>query len=146
MISGLQLLKNFDNKYATKKEINYTLDSYSVTKGPLRSMQKFVVILQTERGSDPIRPWFGTKIANINLMNIVNKTELELFLRSECSSAISQFFKLQEEESTQSAQTGYDIIEGLELLKVKIDESNTISLVFKFKPLKYESILFSINV
>ena len=145
MISGLlinpQLISNVG-----PKQLKYTLEPYNKAEGPLRAVQKFAVILMTTQGSDSIRPWFGTKLSRLSRMNIVDRVETELFIRDQVTEGIRQFFKLQSEESVQNAQEADDLITGIELLDVNINEANQIYVRIKFTPAKYSSVVYSIPV
>lgn len=147
MIQGLGLNKLFlnNNNSNVKQEIKYTLYTKDGIAGPLRAMHKFVVIMLTTKGSDPLHPWFGTYINDMITSNTNNKEETILSIREEANEAIKQFFKLQALEGTSNYQTDVDVINSIEILNIDIDIHNKVTMTIKFKPLKESSIVFSID-
>lgn len=145
MIKGLEILEYFPNKNPKIMEVSYSLKTKKATIGPLRSMQKFKVILLTSTGTDPLRPWFGTKLNKLIRMNITNTTELRYFIRQECKSAINQFFNLQAGEAKQNNQKAIDVIDSIELVTVDIIDKK-INLVFRIKPLRGDATLFTVDL
>lgn len=145
MISGLIMTPRLESN-AGPVRVNYTLDPYDKVEGPLRAMQKFTVILMTGVGTDPIRPWFGTKLSKLVRMNVVDTTETKVFVRDQVSEAIRQFFKLQSLESAQNTQTADDIITSIELMSLEINAANQISITVRFTPAKAASIVYSMKV
>ena len=97
-------------------------------------------------GTDPIRPWFGTKLSKLVRMNVVDTTETKVFVRDQVSEAIRQFFKLQSLESSQNTQTADDIITSIELISLDINAANQISITVRFTPAKAASIVYSMKV
>lgn len=145
MISGLIINPRLNPK-GYKDQVLYTLDPYDTVSGPLRAMQKFTAIMMTTKGTDPIRPWFGTHISQLCRMNIVNREETKLLIKDEISDAVDQFFKLQAEESFRNRQTSHDVIVSIDLVAVDINLSNQIAFNIRFTPLKQESIVYSIEL
>lgn len=145
MISGLIINPRLE-KNVGPVEVLYTLDPYDKAEGPVRAMQKFTVILMTTVGTDSFRPWFGTYISRLCRMNIINKTETQLFVRDQVSEAIRQFFKLQSEEYAQNTQTADDLITSIELLELTINDQNQIFLKIKFTPARYASVVYSMKL
>lgn len=145
MIKGL-LINTQLEKNVGKQLVTCTLNPYTTAEGPIRAMQKFLVILLTTVGSDSMRPWFGTYMPQMLHMNIVNRTETQLFIREQVSEAIRQFFKLQSGEATQNNQEAIDLISSIELKDLTINNSNQIFLNIKFTPVKQESIIYSLKL
>ena len=145
MIKGLLINPQLE-KNAGKQLVTCTLNPYTTAEGPIRAMQKFLVILLTTVGSDSMRPWFGTYMPQMLHMNIVNRTETQLFIREQVSEAIRQFFKLQSSEATQNNQEAIDLISSIELKDLTINNSNQIFLNIKFTPVKQESIIYSLKL
>ena len=145
MISGLIMTPRLESNVGPVR-VRYTLDPYDKVAGPLRAMQKFTVILMTGGGTDPIRPWFGTKLSKLVRMNVVDTTETKVFVRDQVSEAIRQFFKLQSLESSQNTQTADDIITSIELISLDINAANQISITVRFTPAKAASIVYSMKV
>lgn len=145
MISGLIINPRL-NPRGYRSPVTYTLEPYDTATGPVRAMQKFTVIMMTTIGSDPIRPWFGTKISRLCRMNLVDKAETKLLIRDEINSAIDQFFKLQAMESTQNRQTSNDLIMAIDLVDIDINDLNQISFTIRFIPVKQEAIVYSIEL
>lgn len=145
MIKGLLINPQLE-KNVGKQLVTCTLNPYVTAEGPIRAMQKFLVILLTTVGSDSMRPWFGTYMPQMLHMNIVNHTETQLFVREQVSEAIRQFFKLQSNESTQNNQEAIDLISSIELTDLTISNSNQIFLNIKFTPAKQESIIYSLKL
>ena len=145
MIKGLLINPQLE-KNVGKQLITCTLNPYTTAEGPIRAMQKFLVILLTTVGSDSMRPWFGTYMPQMLHMNIVNRTETQLFIREQVSEAIRQFFKLQSGEATQNNQEAIDLISSIELTDLTINNSNQIFLNIKFTPVKQESIIYSLKL
>lgn len=145
MIKGLLINPQLE-KNVGKQLVTCTLNPYATAEGPIRAMQKFLVILLTTVGSDSMRPWFGTYMPQILHMNIVNRTETQLFIQEQVSEAIRQFFKLQSSEATQNNQEAIDLISSIELTDLTITNSNQISLNIKFTPVKQESIIYSLKL
>jgi len=145
MISGLIMTPRLESNIGPVR-VTYTLDPYDKVAGPLRAMQKFTVILMTGVGTDPIRPWFGTKLSKLVRMNVVDTTETKVFVRDQVSEAIRQFFKLQSLESSQNTQTADDIITSIELISLDINAANQISITVRFTPAKAASIVYSMKV
>lgn len=145
MIKGLLINPQLE-KNVGKQLVTCTLNPYTTAEGPIRAMQKFLVILLTTVGSDSMRPWFGTYMPQVLHMNIVNRTETQLFIRGQVSEAIRQFFKLQSGEATQNNQEAIDLISSIELKDLTINNSNQIFLNIKFTPVKQESIVYSLKL
>ena len=145
MIKGLLINPQLE-KNVGKQLVTCTLNPYTTAEGPIRAMQKFLVILLTTVGSDSMRPWFGTYMPQMLHMNIVNRTETQLFIREQVSEAIRQFFKLQSGEATQNNQEAIDLISSIELKYLTINNSNQIFLNIKFTPVKQESIIYSLKL
>ena len=145
MISGLIMTPSLDINIGTVI-VTFTLDHYDQVAGPLRSMQKFTVILMTGVGTDPFRPWDGTKLSKLVRMNVVDTTDTKVFVRDQVSEAIRQFFKLQSLESSQNTQTADDIITSIELISLDINAANQISMTVRFTPAKAASIVYSMKV
>ncbi len=145
MIKGLLINPQLERNIG-KQLITCTLNPYTTAEGPIRAMQKFLVILLTTVGSDSMRPWFGTYMPQMLHMNIVNRTETQLFVREQVSEAIRQFFKLQSNETTQNNQEAIDLISSIELTDLTISNSNQIFLNIKFTPVKQESIIYSLKL
>ena len=145
MIKGLLINPQLE-KNIGKQLVTCTLNPYTMAEGPIRAMQKFLVILLTTVGSDSMRPWFGTYMPQMLHMNIVNRTETQLFIREQVSEAIRQFFKLQSGEATQNNQEAIDLISSIELTDLTINNSNQIFLNIKFTPVKQESIIYSLKI
>lgn len=145
MISGLIMTPRLESDIGPVR-VKYTLDPYDKVAGPLRAMQKFTVILMTGVGTDPIRPWFGTKLSKLVRMNVVDTTETKVFVRDQVSEAIRQFFKLQSLESSQNTQTADDIITSIELISLDINAANQIFITVRFTPAKAASIVYSMKV
>ena len=145
MIKGLLINPQLE-KNVGKQLVTCTLNPYTTAEGPIRAMQKFLVILLTTVGSDSMRPWFGTYMPQMLLMNIVKRTETQLFIREQVSEAIRQFFKLQSGEATQNNQEAIDLISSIELTDLTINNSNQIFLNIKFTPVKQESIIYSLKL
>ena len=145
MISGLIMTPRLESNIGPVR-VSYTLDPYDKVAGPLRAMQKFTVILMTGVGTDPICPWFGTKLSKLARMNVVDTTETKVFVRDQVSEAIRQFFKLQSLESSQNTQTADDIITSIELISLDINAANQISITVRFTPAKAASIVYSMKV
>lgn len=145
MISGL-IINPLLEPNKGRIEVKYTLDPYTKVEGPLRAMQKFTVILMTTVGTDPLRPWFGTYISRLCRMNIVDRTETQIFIRDQISEAIRQFFLLQSGESSQNKQSADDLISSIELVNLNIDAANTITIEIKFVSVKYTSVIYSIKI
>lgn len=145
MIKGLLINPQLE-KNVGKQLVTCTLNPYTTAEGPIRAMQKFLVILLTTVGSDSMRPWFGTYMPQMLHMNIVNRTETQLFIREQVSEAIRQFFKLQSGEATQNSQEAIDLISSIELTDLTINNSNQIFLNIKFTPVKQESIIYSLKL
>lgn len=145
MIKGLLINPQLE-KNVGKQLVTCTLNPYTTAEGPIRAMQKFLVILLTTVGSDSMRPCFGTYMPQMLHMNIVNRTETQLFIREQVSEAIRQFFKLQSGEATQNNQEAIDLISSIELTDLTINNSNQIFLNIKFTPVKQESIIYSLKL
>ena len=145
MIKGLLINPQLE-KNVGKQLVTCTLNPYTTAEGPIRAMQKFLVILLTTVGSDSMRPWFGTYMPQMLHMNIVNRAETQLFIREQVSEAIRQFFKLQSGEATQNNQEAIDLISSIELTDLTINNSNQIFLNIKFTPVKQESIIYSLKL
>lgn len=145
MISGLIMHPRLESNVGPQR-VGYTLDPYDKVEGPLRAMQKFTVILMTSIGTDPLRPWFGTRISKLVRMNIIDLTETQVFIRDQVSDAIRQFFKLQNAENSQNTQTADDIITSIELISIDINNANQISLTIRFTSAKYSSVIYSMKL
>lgn len=130
------------------QQVKYTLDPYTVASGPIRGIQKFTVILMTTQGTDKIRPWFGTRMPEVTLMNAVNKDGIKLFVKEQLESAIQQFFDIQKEESNyhSDSQDVYDIILTIEVVSIDITEDYRIDAKVKFTPATRDSILLSLEI
>lgn len=145
MISGLIINPKLE-RGAGRVEVKYTLDPYTSAAGPVRAMQKFTVILMTTVGTDSFRPWFGTQLPKICRMNIVDKTETQIFIRDQVTEAIRQFFKLQNDEASQNTQTADDVITSIELIDLTISKANQVSLTIRFVPARYSSVVYSMKL
>lgn len=123
--------------------ITYETDPYLRAEGPIRSMQKFAVIALTTKGSDAIRPWFGTNLSQLPLMNMYNEREVELFIRDEVREAIKQFFIIQSDDT---GLTTDDIIDSIELINISINSRNNILIEIMFYPQNGDAIKYSLEV
>lgn len=145
MISGLMINPRLQ-EVGNIQRVSYTFNPYDKSEGPIRAMQKLMVILLTTVGSDPIRPWFGTKLSRVCMMNTVSNEETKMLITDEVSEGIRQFFKLQSEEFNQNKQTANDVIKSVELLDITINDRRRVSLKIKFTPLRYASVVYSLTV
>lgn len=123
--------------------VTYETNPYGIAAGPLRSMQKYAVIALTTKGTDGIRPWFGTKLAELPLMNMYNTKEVELFIRDQVKDATRQFFLLQSQDHNLGEE---DIINSIELKNIEISERGNILIEIMFYPLQGSSIELSLEV
>jgi hypothetical protein len=123
--------------------ITYQTDPYLKAVGPIRSMQKYTVIALTTKGTDTLRPWFGTHLAQLPLMNMYNTAEVELFIRDEVKEATKQFFIIQNDDTNLKSE---DIIDSIELKSISINNRNNIAIEIMFYPLKGDSISLSLEV
>lgn len=123
--------------------VTYETNPYGIAEGPIRSMQKYAVIALTTKGSDSIRPWFGTRLSELPLMNMYNTTEVELFIKDEVKEATRQYFLLQNAEPN---LTPDDIIDSIELQGISINNRNNIVIVIRFYPLTGTAIALSLEM
>lgn len=124
--------------------VAYETDPYGVAQGPIRAMQRYIVIVMSTLGTDALRPWFGTNLNALPSMNISSVAEIQLYVKDEIKSATAQFFRLQEEEA--SSTYPIDVIQSIELLNVEVSDTNNVRLDVMFYPLQSDSIKLSIEV
>ena len=137
MQRGIQMDPWFDVS-GLPSRVLFQTNYYSEAVGVLPPIQRFATILLSTLGSDPVRPWLGTKFNQLPRMNIVNKTELHSFVSGEVDKAKVQFFTLQDEETDVLTQD--DIISTIDLVSVDILEGSRIVVNILFKPLTTEAI------
>lgn len=145
MISGLLITSRLKPGYGPEK-VSYTLNPYDKAQGPIRAMQKFAVILMTTKGTDPLRPWFGTYLTKLYRMNVQLNGETLTFVRDQISSAIKQFFQLQAKESVQNkeAQETYDLVDSITVTDISLDAENHINVTLLFNLVDYGAVYYSI--
>ena len=146
MIAGLRLLSVLKKDYGPEK-VSYTLKPKYNVKGPSRSIQKFVVILMTTLGTDPIRPWFGTLLNKLYLMNVAKGDTTSAFVKEQVLSAISQYFRLQSEEAVQNGAecTDDDKIQSIDVVSITVDAEHHVIATLRFVPVNANAIIYSVT-
>ena len=126
------------------QRVLYHTDTKGIAEGVLRSMQRYAAIALTSKGTDKLRPWLGTSLPQVALMNIQDPDEMKLFVRDELRAAGNQLFLLQDEDADTLLDS--DVIEGLEVVSVDIDEDRRIIGTVRFYPKNNEAIDMSVAV
>lgn len=126
------------------QRVLYQTNTKGIAEGVLRSMQRYAAIALTTKGTDKIRPWLGTALPQVALMNIHDPEEMKLFVRDELRTAGNQLFLLQDEDVDTLMDS--DIIEGLEVVSVEIDEDRRVVGTVRFYPKDSEAIEMSVTV
>lgn len=126
------------------QRVTYNTDTRRIAEGVLRSMQKYAAIALTNVGTDKLRPWLGTMLPKVALMNIHDPDEIKLFVRDQLKEAGNQLFILQDDDSDTLMEA--DLIDGLEVVRVEIDTDRRIIGVVRFYPLVGEAIEMSVSV
>jgi hypothetical protein len=121
--------------------VKYDTNPYQYAVGVIRSIQKFSVVLLTTKGTDPIRPWFGTLFSSLLKMNITNKTDLDVFVNDQVDDAKNQFFTLQNEDTT---LIEVDRISNIKLVSVELSETGAISVTIRFYASSGDSVTISV--
>ena len=110
--------------------VTYETNPYDKATGLLRIVQKFSVILLTTKGSDKVRPWFGTYFPRLPQMNIGVKADLDIFVKDQVADAKSQFDVLQgEDKSTLSPD---DYLQDVKILGVEVVNTNNVVVSLRF--------------
>jgi hypothetical protein len=126
------------------QRVKYFTDTRKIAEGVLRSMQKYAAIALTNVGTDKLRPWLGTSLPKVALMNIHDPEEIKLFVRDQLREAGNQLFILQNEDSATLLQE--DLIDGIEVVSVTIDTDRRIIGVVRFYPVVGTAIEMSVEV
>lgn len=122
--------------------ITYSTDPYLIATGALRSMQRFAAIALTTRGTDTIRPWFGTILPQFPLMTMGDRVTILAEARAELQDAISQFFIIQDSMVDQLADA--DLIDTIDIVDVRIQNYNSLYMEVRFYPRNSAAITLSI--
>ncbi|MDD2230753.1 MAG: hypothetical protein PHY48_15310 [Candidatus Cloacimonetes bacterium] len=122
--------------------VTYDTNPYVYAKGPIRCMQRYAVIALTTKGSDALKPSFGTRLVELPLMNMYNEVEMQLFIKDQVKDASKQFFLLQDSE----LNSAVDVVTSIELESVYISEQNTIVIKIRFYPLTSDAVTLSLEV
>ena len=136
------LMQPMLTRSSSAQAVTYTTDPYKKVLGPLRSMQKYAVILLTTKGTDPLRKWFGTNLSKLPLMNMYDETAVKLFIKDEVKDANTQFLTIQKDDS---GLTANDIITSIELVGVTITSTNNIKIELMFYPQVGTAVSYSIQ-
>ena len=125
------------------ERVIFETDSYGIAMGVIRNIQKYCVILLTNKGTDRLHPLFGTRLSELPMMNISSNSDIRLFINDQVRSATSQFFSLQKEDNTLVPD---DVLVSVELVSINISSTNKISIVLKFTPQTDDAVTLSIKV
>ena len=125
------------------ERVIFETDPYGIAMGVIRNIQKYCVILLTNKGTDRLHPLFGTRLSELPMMNISSNSDIRLFINDQVRSATSQFFSLQKEDNTLVPD---DVLVSVELVSINISSTNKISIVLKFTPQTDDAVTLSIKV
>ena len=110
--------------------VTYETNPYDKATGLLRIVQKFSVILLTTKGSDKVRPWFGTYFPVLPQMNIGVKADLDIFVKDQVADAKSQFDILQSEDK--STLSPDDYLQDVKILGIEVVNTNNVVVSLRF--------------
>ena len=110
--------------------VTYETNPYDKATGLLRIVQKFSVVLLTTKGSDKVRPWFGTYFSRLPQMNIGVKADLDIFVRDQVADAKSQFDILQGEDKSTLAPDDY--LRDVKILGIEVVNTNNVVVSLRF--------------
>lgn len=131
------------NAIGLRTKVTFETDPYSIATGALRNMQKYCAILLTTKGTDKLRPNFGTNLVDLQGMNIQTTSETRLFITDQINSANSQFFAIQNADRTLLED---DIMLNVTLIDISISSTNKIIISLLFTPKTTKAITMSLNV
>jgi hypothetical protein len=127
-----------------KTRIVYETNPYKLAEGVSRAMQRYSVIALTVKGSDSLRPWFGTALPDIPKMNVSDKKQLEILVRDQLKDAIDQFFILQQLEI--ETMQDEDIMDSIAIGEVTVTDSNGVHAQVIFYPRSGEAVDIALEV
>lgn len=117
MRRGLRIMNSFSKNNVIRT--SFGTDGSGVSEGLHSCIQRFIVILMTYKGTDSIRPWFGTYFPGIPKMNVINMSALELFVKEQVNEAREQFYRLENEDT--SKLTDDDRLKSVEVVDMYIN-------------------------
>lgn len=126
----------------TITKVKYEINPYDYASGLLLSVQRFAVILFTTKGTDPIRPWFGTKFNSIAHGNVGTTKTMELNIRDTIRDAHTQLMDFQNSEAN---LTDDDRIKTVDLVSFTIDESSRLIVTLMFTGYTDEAVTTSLG-
>lgn len=127
----------------SRTTVVFETDPYTVAQGVIRNIQKYCVLLLTNKGTDTLHPYFGTQFATIPLRNISTLTEMRLFISDQIKDATNQFFAMQNADTTLVED---DILIGVSVVSIDISNISKISVTLKFVPKTSNAITLSLSV
>ena len=140
--SGVLMEPRFKKEGGITRVI-YETNPYDKATGLLRIVQKFSVVLLTTKGSDTVRPWFGTLFSLLPQMNIGKKSDLDVFVRDQVNDARAQFDILQNEDrSTLSAD---DYLNNVEILGIEVVNTNNVVVSLRFTSATEQALEYSLS-
>lgn len=141
MKKGVLIQQRYNAKGVVTK-VKYTINPYDSAQGLLRVVQRYAVILLTTKGTDPIRPWFGTNFNAILQSNISSTRQTELYVRDCVSDAQTQILDFQNSEVGLNED---DKLQSVQLTNFTIDEDSHLIVTLKFTGYSKEAITVSLG-
>ena len=124
-------------------QVSFETNPYDIAQGLIRNIQKFVIIMLTTKGTDLVRPWFGTYFSSLPRSNIGSVADIQLFVKDQVSDAQTQFFKLQSNDSSTLDLT--DTVTNITLTDIVITDKNKIAVYLYFTGGNQESLSVSLT-
>ena len=127
---GLSIMPKY-NKDRQAHKANFTTDSTEFSQGLHMCIQRFAAILFSEKGTDPLRPWFGTKLPALPRSNISSLAAITTFVTAQVDDASEQFFRFQnEEKATKTIDDMLQTVYIIDIITSPRDRSISVQLKF----------------
>jgi len=135
-----QKIDTFLKEAGRKDVVRATWDPNYNARGVLRVLQRMYCILLTDKGSDPLHPYFGTHIRRMLGSFSQDIPENLLAVQDEVRDAIRQYFVIQDQMKAQNTED--DIVEFMEVesAEYKNSDKSRINIVIKIVPRTQEAV------
>lgn len=120
----------------------FSTDPYDTAEGLLRITQKFAAILLTSKGTDSIRPWFGTRFNEIATGNIGDIAVLKMNIKAQVDDAYQQYVRLQDDDV---GLTKDDLLASVVVKDIIVNEDASVGVVLRFTSYTQRAIELSLR-
>lgn len=123
-------------------QVTFETNPYDIAQGLVRNIQKFMVIMLTTKGTDVIRPWFGTYFSSLPRTNIGSPADIKLFVKDQVADAQAQFIKLQGTDA--KTLDAVDTVTNITISDIVITSTNKVAVYLLFTGGSQEAITVSL--